>query len=84
MPDEKKLPDESDIPMGWEVVATFYPLQPKQQLEANGMRDEFRRNGQSACVTVNDGRYCVWAQVFTKWPPPTSSLTNKNKNNDNH
>ena len=69
MPDERSLPQENDIPLGWEAVASF---EPEQEGEAIAMRDEFRRNRHSACVTLNSGRFIVWAQKFTKWPPPTS------------
>lgn len=67
MPDETSQINQNDIPLGWEAIAA-----PKSESEATAMRDEFRRNGQSACVTPSEGRFIVWAEKFQVWPPPTA------------
>ena len=69
MPDENAHPQEGHIPLGWEAIASFTE---QQQGEAEAMRDQFRRNRQSSCITFTQERYIVWAEKFQSWPPENS------------
>jgi hypothetical protein len=69
MPDENAHPQESHIPLGWEAIASFTE---QQKGEAEAMRDQFRRNRQSSCITFTQERYIVWAEKFQSWPPENS------------